>query len=103
MRFRLRKGSEKGELRRERNLGRVEELVDAVGEVARGAGDVAKPVDSGEDIAALLGVFGAVEFVGPGASVGFESVGEDLDRRPIPRRDANGIRPRIQGRCRRRV
>lgn len=105
LRFRLRKGSERGRLRRERNLGRVEEVVDAVGEVARGAGEVAEPADSaGEDISRFVGVFGTLEFVGPGAPVGLESEGEDLDRRPIPRRGAKGIRrTRIRGRERRRA
>lgn len=99
LRFRLRKGRESGRLKRERKPGRVEEVADAVGDVAVGAWEVEEPADSaGEDVAMLLGVSGAVELVGPGASVTLESVGEDLERRPIPRRVAKGIRTGVQGR-----
>jgi hypothetical protein len=95
----LRKGRERGRLKRERNPGRVEEVADAVGDVAVGARAVEEAAElTGDDVATLLGVLGAVEFAGPGASVALESVGEDLERRPIPRRVAKGIRTRIQGR-----
>jgi len=95
----LRKGRERGRLKRERNPGRVEEVADAVGDVALGARAVEEAAElTGDDVATLLGVLGAVEVAGPGASVALESVGEDLERRPIPRRVAKGIRTRIQGR-----
>lgn len=98
LRFRLRKGRERGRLKRERNPGRVE-VADAVGDVALGARAVEEAAElTGDDVATLLGVLGAVEFAGPGASVALESVGDDLERRPIPRRVAKGIRTRIQGR-----
>lgn len=97
LRFRLR--SERGRLRRDRKLGRVEEVVDAVGEVARGAGEVDEPAESTGDEGATLGDLDAAV---PGAEAGLASDGEDFDRRPIPRYDAEGMESRIRGRRRRR-
>lgn len=87
LRLRLRRGSDRGRLKRERKPGREdelerdEELDGTVGEVIDGA---IEGVERDVGVAAKATGEEAVEGVAVGAEVGLDNVGEDLDRWPIP-------------------